>query len=264
MPILLPRDIRSGVQAIRLCSLGRGAVVGAIALAATFLGLGPAAAQDDRKIVVELFTSQGCNTCPPADAFLGELAQRPDVIALSLHVDYWDYLGWKDRFAQPIFTDRQRAYAASLGARQIYTPQMVVHGQTGLVGSHRGAVSMAINSVIERDGAQLVSIAIARTGDALAVNLSPTQDLSAVRIAGPLSIIVMGYDGPHVVAVGAGENTGKALTYHNVVRDLRVVDQWNISAQALSIDIDPSLRGYVVMIQHLPSGAVWAAEQIEF
>ena len=123
----------------------------AVALLATaaFLTAGidrAARAADDAPVVVELFTSQGCNTCPPADAYLGELAKRRDVVALSLHVDYWDYIGWKDPYAIAVATERQRAYASQFGKGFVYTPQMVVDGAAEAVGSHRSTVSDEIDA----------------------------------------------------------------------------------------------------------------------
>src|SRR5277367_5521376 len=103
-----------------------------------------AQAGETRPVVVELFTSQGCNSCPPADAYLGELAKRPDVLALSLHVDYWDYIGWRDPFAQHAFTLRQRDYSHALSERYVYTPQMVINGQLQGVGSQRGDIERLI------------------------------------------------------------------------------------------------------------------------
>jgi hypothetical protein len=102
-------------------------------------------------MVVELFTSQGCSSCPPADAFLGELAQREDVIALAFHVDYWDYIGWKDKFADPLFTTRQRAYAEAQGSSMVYTPQMIVAGAIDVVGSDRKAVEKALKTAYTRN-----------------------------------------------------------------------------------------------------------------
>src|ERR1700736_1842766 len=116
-----------------------------IKICALLLSLGLAvvvtpAAAGERPIVVELFTSQGCSSCPPADALLAELAQRPDVIALGFHIDYWDDLGWKDPLSSPAATARQRDYARQFGRRQVYTPQLVVDGAEEAVGSDRAAV----------------------------------------------------------------------------------------------------------------------------
>jgi len=109
------------------------------------LALSGAAQAEGQPVVVELFTSQGCSSCPTADEFLMELAQRPDIIALSMHVDYWDYIGWKDTFAQPKFTSRQKAYAKAIGSRTIYTPQMIVNGLDRVEGNSPDTVLTAID-----------------------------------------------------------------------------------------------------------------------
>ncbi|MCI4663488.1 MAG: DUF1223 domain-containing protein [Neomegalonema sp.] len=215
-----------------------------------------------RKVVVELFTSQGCSSCPPADALLGELAKRPDVIALSMHVDYWDYLGWKDRFASKKFGERQVRYAASLGARRVYTPQMIIQGAVGMVGNHREATSMAI----ERQAAEahLATIKLVRAGDALSVAIKPTKAGAGVRFYAPLDIVAVGFDGPHELKIGAGENTGAKLVYHHVARDFRVIGAWSGGEHDLSITIDPKLSGYAVFVQHPGPSRIVAAEQINF
>ena len=118
----------------------------ALALAAA---LAPAARAQHSPVVIELFTSQGCATCPPADTLLDQLAARPGIIALALHVDYWDYLGWKDAFAQPQFSDRQKAYAKSRRERSVFTPQMIVQGADPVIGHDEPAVSIAnINTIL--------------------------------------------------------------------------------------------------------------------
>ena len=109
------------------------ALYGIIALALPTLGV-PVAANEELTVVVELVTSQGCSSCPPAEASLGELATRPNVVALEFHVDYWDYIGWKDSFGSPVYTKRQRGYSASMGTPYVYTPQMVIQGQAHKVG----------------------------------------------------------------------------------------------------------------------------------
>ena len=121
----------------------KAALYGLAALGLAMFG-GPVAADTGSPVVVELYTSQGCSSCPPAEAFLGELAKRPNVIALEFHIDYWDYIGWKDPFASPDYTARQRAYSARMGERYVYTPQMLIQGQTHEVGSKRYLVEKKI------------------------------------------------------------------------------------------------------------------------
>jgi hypothetical protein len=146
-------------------------------LAATALAVPPALAAE-RPVVVELFTSQGCSSCPPADALLSTLADRPDVLALAFHVDYWNRLGWTDPFSGPWATARQTAYAAQLGSDQVYTPQAVIDGRSDVVGSDREALEAAI--------------ATARTEPTVPVALTPSDsglqveaDATAPADAGP-------------------------------------------------------------------------------
>jgi len=108
-------------------------------------GIAAPAYAEQRPVVVELYTSQGCSSCPPADEILSSLNGRDDVIAIALHVDYWDYIGWKDEFSSPAYAERQRAYASQAGRRSIYTPEMVVNGQTDIVGAKPMALADAIN-----------------------------------------------------------------------------------------------------------------------
>ena len=153
-----------------------------------WLGLsGAALAQGtEAVVVVELYTSQGCSSCPPADAYLARLADQPGVMPLALHVDYWDYIGWADSFAQPKFTDRQRAYAAASGSRTIYTPQMVVNGVDLAVGSDE----VTVNGQIRRhlDAVATVALQVTRTGKTLAIS---AQALAAVP--GPLRVQLVRY-----------------------------------------------------------------------
>ena len=146
----------------------------------------------DRPVVVaELFTSQGCSSCPPAEAYLNDLADRADVIALEFHVDYWDYLGWKDPFASKAHARRQRAYAAALGSRQVYTPQAVIQGAVGLVGSQRSAIEMALKSQTA-GGHDLVDLDLSQKGGKLVIGYEPTPAAARVRLRAPLSFFLIG------------------------------------------------------------------------
>ena len=206
--------------------------------------------------VVELFTSQGCDSCPPADRLLGELAQRDDVIALSLHVDYWDYLGWKDSFASKETTARQHAYARALGERGVYTPQAVVGGVAHAVGSDRAAVSRLFEKAKK---IATLALVVEREGANMAVRLpASTVPKGAV-------VWFVEFDARHDVAVARGENSGKNLTYHNVVRRMEKLASWDGTAQRLTLPpVSPSPNGgCAVLIQAGEAGPILGAVKID-
>ncbi len=178
------------------------------------LTLSPAFAQADT--VVELFTSQSCSSCPPADALLGELATRPGVLALALHVDYWNRLGWKDPYSSAAYTSRQRQYAALLQDEGVYTPELVVNGSQGVVGSDRAAVAAAM---LAGRGSPQIGVRLRREGDGLVVE--------ADAGAGQATMFLAGYDPRHETRVGGGENGGRTLVETNVVRSLTAAGEWS-------------------------------------
>ncbi|HEX6103893.1 MAG TPA: DUF1223 domain-containing protein [Alphaproteobacteria bacterium] len=215
-----------------------------------------AAADAAAPVVVELFTSQGCSSCPPADAFLGELAQRRDVIALAFHIDYWDYIGWKDPFASPDFTKRQRGYAGALGLRSVYTPQMVIDGRVDAVGSHRTRVEELIRK------SSFVS--------KLAATLEPAAGrakliLPEARLERPATIWLAIYDREERTKVKRGENAGHTLSDYNIVRALREVATWDGRAQALEIDLADAAAdgmGGAILIQSEGQGPIIGAVEV--
>ena len=162
-------------------------------------------AMAEKVTVVELFTSQGCSSCPPADRFLGELVEDEGTIALSFHVDYWDYIGWMDPFAQPAFTSRQRTYAQHLSGR-VYTPAIVVNGQADAVGSDRRAV----RSLFKRT-TQPEKLMLKREGEAVVFDVP--KEVAAERVR----LLLVGFDRGHVTDVRRGENHGRRLKNRNVV-----------------------------------------------
>jgi hypothetical protein len=171
--------------------------------------------------VLELFTSQGCASCPPADVVLEDFAKRADVVALSLPVDYWDYLGWKDTLARAEFTQRQKAYANARGDRQVYTPQLIVNGRTHVVGSDRAA----INETLKAEIPLAVPMAITLAADAINVVIGPTTDPSAPKVR--KGTIWLALYNRHVdVPVRNGENQDRTLRYFNVVTKLRPIAMW--------------------------------------
>jgi hypothetical protein len=205
-------------------------------------------------VVVELFTSQGCNACPPADAFLGELVQRPDLIALSLHVDYWNYIGWKDPFSSPEATQRQRNYAGSLGLSSVYTPQMVIDGSFDAVGSNRAQVNEAIAAASQRTKIP-VTIATSQTGGWLVT-------IRDAEVDQPATVWLALYDRQHVTPVRHGENAGKTLTNYNIVRAFRRIGRWDGAKLDLPLDVgatDLNDRGFAVIVQTGDAGPVLGA-----
>ncbi|MCQ0968879.1 DUF1223 domain-containing protein (plasmid) [Paracoccus sp. TK19116] len=180
-------------------------------------------AQAIAPVVVELFTSQGCSSCPPADMMLSELADRPGVLALSYHVDYWDYLGWADDFAEPAFTQRQKSYARVAGERAIYTPQIIVGGDE--TGPSLGPVELTSLIDTDRIGPALISIAQHPDGDRRRFELQPQSDLG-----GRVGVLMVRYLPRRTVEIGAGENRGRSITYRNIVVSVEKLAEWTGNA----------------------------------
>jgi len=205
-------------------------------------------------VVVELFTSEGCNSCPPADAFLGVLAQRSDLIALAFHVDYWNYIGWEDPFSSPEATQRQRDYARSLGLGSVYTPQVVIDGSFDAIGSNRTQVNRAIAAASQRG-----KIPIAIAADAAG---SWHATILATQIDQPATVWLALYDRQHVTPVKRGENAGATLTEYNIVREFRRVGQWDGAKLDLPFDFgttDLANRGFAIIVQDGASGKILGA-----
>lgn len=163
------------------------------------------------KAVVELFTSQGCYSCPPADKIIGEYSKGSDILGLSWHVDYWDYLGWKDVFASKSNTQRQYAYARALKERQVYTPQAVINGRTHAVGSRKGDIKKAITTFSKSNRGMIVPINATMTDTSIKIAIENTLD------AADATLYMVFFNKEHKVKIKRGENGGKTLTYHNVV-----------------------------------------------
>src|SRR5262245_18437897 len=180
--------------------------------------------------VVELFTSQGCSSCPRADSLLGELAQDPGVVALSLPIDYWDYLGWKDTLAKPRHTARQRGYAYVRADRQVYTPQVVVNGKVHVLGSDKVAIERAISETRRQNGIMTVPVKLTVAGDKVTVAL-PAMQIGAT----PAEVWLCQISKEVPIAIGRGENTGKTVTYHNVVRRWVKIGEWTGTAHTFTV-----------------------------
>jgi hypothetical protein len=165
--------------------------------------------------VVELFTSEGCSSCPPAEAYLGELAQRREVLALAYHVDYWDDLGWHDRFGLPEAVQRQRAYARVLGLSAVYTPQAVIDGQENFIGSDRRSIARALEK--PRSG---VALALSARDGEVVVDLREQANVA------PSDVVLVAYQRSAISRIGRGENAGRTLQEFNIVRALRNLGRW--------------------------------------
>jgi hypothetical protein len=225
-------------------------------LFAALLAIIPLAGQAQQKtVLLELFTSQGCSSCPPADELLPHLAQVPGVLALALHVDYWDYLGWTDSFALPENTTRQRAYAKALRQQSIFTPQMVVQGSDVLIGHKAERILAAIRAHQALPDA--VSIAIDRHGDMVVIALVPE-----VPIDGPSDVHLVSYVPADEVSIGGGENAGRDITYTHVVTGWRTVARWDgREPVALEVPAAPDDNA-VVIVQRTKAGPVLAASKL--
>jgi hypothetical protein len=229
-------------------------------LTAGLFGLGagftaPASAEQ-RAVVVELYTSQGCSSCPPADALFSELSENEDVIAIALHVDYWDYIGWKDEFGQPAHADRQRAYAAKAGRRSIYTPEMVVNGQTDIVGAKPMALSKAI--AMYKDAGQRMQLDVQRSDSGLSIKGTVPSG-----VAGLLDIHVLHVTPAKTSEITRGENKSNTFEYTNIAHDWRLAGTWDGQSpleMAISVSGDDPI---VVLVQTAGAGPIIAAARVD-
>ena len=224
-------------------------------VALAFLGLfqPSVASAQSGPVVVELYTSQGCSSCPPAYALLHELAKRDDVFALALHVDYWDYFGWKDDFASPEYTGRQHAYAHAANATTVYTPQMVIGGVEHVVGSR----PMQVMDVVQkrRTAGNPVAVSLTRDGDDVQISAEPGGD-------GNYVVQLVRYVPEESVSIRRGENAGQNLSYANIVQSWDIISQWDgvapldLTAQA------PGDNPVAVIIQQASNGPIVGAAQL--
>lgn len=233
------------------------------ALAGLLAGSGTAmafAGELPRPVVVELYTSQGCSSCPPADAILSQLAQRKDVLALSLPITYWDMLGWKDTLASDANTKRQKGYAAVMGRGGIYTPQMIVDGVDDVVGSRANAAAAAI---------------AAREADMRAVPVSLKLGRSEMHVdvggggksGDDATIWLFRVQNAATVKIGGGENDGHTVTYRNVVREVKAIGMWKGKPVSLDLPLDAiggnGRDGIAVVVQEDGYGRIVGASGID-
>jgi len=236
------------------------AVFAVVALAPMLVTRPAAAAEAPLPTVVELFTSQGCSSCPPADKFLGELVERPDLLALSIHVDYWDYIGWKDPFASADNTKRQRDYAAALKLRYVYTPQMVIHGASHATGSDRSSV---LRRIAEAQVLPRLPVTVRHVGGRIEVNVAGAGN--GIDASDEAAVWLAVFDRRHETAIKRGENGGRTLTYHNVVREMVRVGTWRGRPLALASALDDIGRradGCAVIVQSVKTGRILGAARV--
>lgn len=219
-----------------------------------WLGLaGTALAQSQPVVVVELYTSQGCSSCPPADEYMAELVADPRVIPLALHVDYWDYIGWKDKFASPEFTKRQKAYAKAAGSRTIYTPQMIVGGQERVEGHQPDALAALISQHAALSAP--VTLNLIRKGGMVLISAEADPPLGA-----GVQVQLVRYRPAEQITIESGENAGKTVTYHNIVTSWQNLGLW---AGTAPLELEAVAEGeepVVVILQNEgPAGIVAAA-----
>jgi hypothetical protein len=207
----------------------------------------PAQAASPSPVVVELFTSQGCSSCPPANANLIKLSQRKDVLALSFSVTYWDYLGWKDIFDRPEYTDRQVAYEAPLGQQGPFTPQMVINGRASSVGLALGEVEGLIASAKPLQGPKLMLT-------------SSAVEIGAGEAASGADVWLVRYD-PNIVdvPVGRGENTGRTLPHTHVVHSLLRLGEWHGAAQSFVLPGAAAGMRTAILVQSPNGGPILSA-----
>jgi hypothetical protein len=223
-------------------------VLAAIAL----LGASVAMAADaSHPTVVELFQSQGCSSCPPANANVLAIVDRPDVLALSWQVTYWDHLGWKDTFAKPAFTARQWDYAHGLRHKEVWTPQIVINGTVDIVGNQRDELDASIRHADRGNAGPMIAIAPHK------VTISGSESGSPMGA----DVVLVRYN-PRVVqvAIGAGENAGTTLPHRNVVREVKDLGRWNGGDATFALpDPDDATLKTAVLIERAPGGPIIAA-----
>ncbi len=200
------------------------------------------------RALLELFTSQGCSSCPPADKLLGEFAKDPTIVALSLPIDIWDYLGWKDTLALPGHAARQRAYAQMRGDWQVYTPQMIVNGSKHVLGSDRAAIERVIALTDRNPAVMSVPVLLSAAGGRLAVTVKSVSD---EHVGG--EVWLCPFRTAVAVAIGRGENRGRTVTYHNVVRAWRKLGDFAGTDSTWSVPLSEietgEVDGAAVMVQ---------------
>ena len=228
-----------------------------LALGAAAMFARPGYAAAGRPVIVELFTSQGCSSCPPADALLETLKSKPGTVALSYHVDYWDYLGWRDTLGSPEYSQRQYDYAKSRGDMNVYTPQMIINGAGHFVGSQTSKVSAGIAEARTSNGAQWVDIAMSDNRTDVMI------DIAAGAATKEATLWLMAFAPVISTEIKKGENAGKTIAYHNVVRKMVPAGMWHGEAAKIVLPresvIPEDCKGWVALLQDGKVGPIIGA-----
>ncbi|PBB91212.1 hypothetical protein CK215_18685 [Mesorhizobium sp. WSM3864] len=203
--------------------------------------------------VVELFTSQGCSSCPPADEFFAELAAKENVVALAYHVNYWDYLGWQDTLSNKENTERQYDYMRAFGSRSVYTPQAVINGRSHVNGANRKEIDGALVRMDRTGEGMRVGIKVSRTSDRVMIDAGDAGN-------GPTDahVVIVYFDPPQMVKIGQGENSGRNMTYWNAVSDIQIAGMWNGKAQRYELPMTEIAKkgGCAVLLQSVGKDGV--------
>ncbi len=231
-----------------------------IALSAVFFAMTATYAfAGSPKHVIELFTSQGCSSCPTADALLKHYVDRPDVIALSFNVDYWDYLGWKDTLGQRAHTKRQRAYAQSRGDGKVYTPQVIANGLRHAIGSSRSQIDFAIDRSADELGERRAILTLSTDQSAFNIRIAASTEPPVAA-----TVYVAAISPSVSIAIKHGENRGRTITYYNVVRNLIPVGMWSGGETKIKLRrkdiLENGAKRCAVLIQAANTGAILAAD----
>jgi len=215
----------------------------------------PAVSKAESPVVVELYTSQGCSSCPPADRLLASLATHDDIIALALHVDYWDYLGWADDFAKPEYSNRQRQYAGAWSERSVYTPQMVVQGVNYMVGSRNDEIQRQIMQA--GSSAPKATVTARNDGRGIHIRMEALQGEATEA-----DIFLVRYSEHETVVIERGENAGRTIEYVNIVKSWETLGRWD-GKGAANVSVPQAEAGeYVVIIQAPGPGEIYAATKL--
>lgn len=212
--------------------------------------------QAEPVVVVELYTSQGCSSCPPADEFLSMLASDPRILPLALHVDYWDYIGWEDKFALAQFTDRQKAYAHAVGSRTIYTPQLIIGGADRIEGYSPEETAERLRDHL--GAATPVRLTVTREGDKLVIRAEADPPLTE-----PVRVQLVRYKPEETVTIERGENAGKTITYRNIVTSWEPLQDWGGTAPLEVTAPYPGDEPGAVILQTAGPAAILAAARVE-